>query len=52
MVKSYHKNITDYYDPNAQKCGFPDKFVYKIVDDYLWMNSCSLSIVSNVMKRY
>ena len=46
VVQTYHDLNSGKYDPNAHKCGFPDKFVYKIVDEYMTTNSCSLAVVS------
>ena len=51
IVQRNYKEYSGEWDKGADDCGFPDKFVYETVKDYLWQFRYSLAPVSkNVIK--
>ena len=51
IVQRNYKEYSGEWDKGAADCGFPDKFMYETVKDYLWQYRYSLAPVSkNVIK--
>ena len=51
IVQRNYKEYSGEWDKGADDCGFPDKFVYETVKDYLWQFRYSLAPVSKNVKN-
>ena len=48
-VLELHKEYSGHWDKNAIDCGYPDKFVYEAVKEYLWYWKYNLAPVSIII---